>query len=55
MYLQELLLREGLAWVYPQYCRDCAVWKAIQDAAGAEWKGLRADQNAIPPWEWRKQ
>jgi len=31
--LQERLLEAGLAWVYPQYCKDCVAWEAIATEA----------------------
>ncbi|MDR0339921.1 MAG: thermonuclease family protein [Desulfovibrio sp.] len=52
--LQELLLDAGLAWVYPQYCKDCAAWLERQTAARKAGKGLWADGHPVPPWEWRK-
>jgi endonuclease YncB( thermonuclease family) len=53
--LQEMLLEAGLAWVYPQYCKNCEAWEALQDEARAQGKGLWADEGAVPPWEWRKR
>ena len=52
--LQELLLKSGLAWVYPQYCIDCDAWKAMQEEAKNRGKGLWARGEAIEPWEWRR-
>jgi endonuclease YncB( thermonuclease family) len=51
--LQELLLSEGLAWVYTRYCKDCGAWIALQVAAKAKRKGLWGDSAPVPPWEWR--
>ncbi|EGJ49031.1 thermonuclease family protein [Desulfocurvibacter africanus] len=50
------LLKAGLAWVYPNFCRRdvCAEWKAIQEQARSRRKGLWLDPEAIPPWEWRR-
>jgi endonuclease YncB( thermonuclease family) len=53
--LQELLLEAGLAWVYPKYCRDCGAWEALQRQARAERAGLWRNEDAAPPWEWRKR
>ena len=53
--LQEMLLSEGLAWVWPRYCRDCDDWKAIQGKAKRQQKGLWADGNPVEPWEWRRR
>jgi len=56
--LQEMLLQAGLAWVYPQYCKDCKKWEAMQAEAKAQQRGLWArkgvEGKAVPPWEWRK-
>ena len=56
--LQEMLLQAGLAWVYPQYCKDCKEWEAMQAEAKAQQRGLWArkgvEGKAVPPWEWRK-
>ena len=53
--LQELLLQEGLAWVYPQYCKDCKAWEAMQAKARKHGKGLWADEGPVVPWDWRRQ
>jgi endonuclease YncB( thermonuclease family) len=53
--LQELLLEAGLAWVYPQYCKNCKEWEAMQHEAKRQRKGLWADNNPVEPWQWRKR
>ena len=56
--LQESLLQEGLAWVYPQYCKDtkiCNDWKNIEKEARANKKGIWKDANPTEPWKWRKK
>ena len=52
--LQEMLLQAGLAWVYPQYCKNCRVWEAMQAEAKTQGKGLWITEKPVPPWEWRK-
>jgi endonuclease YncB( thermonuclease family) len=54
--LQEMLLDAGLAWVYPQYCKDtfCGAWERKQSVARKARKGLWADPDPVPPWEWRR-
>ncbi|MDL2266598.1 thermonuclease family protein [Desulfovibrio sp. OttesenSCG-928-G15] len=52
--LQEELLKAGLAWVYPQYCKNCDNWKALEKKARKEQRGLWQDATPVPPWEWRK-
>jgi len=53
--LQELLLEAGLAWVYPQYCKDCGAWEAMETEARSQKKGLWVAEKPIGPWEWRKK
>lgn len=52
--LQEMLLERGLAWVYTRYCKDCGAWEALYKQARKQRRGLWADRNPMPPWEWRK-
>lgn len=52
--LQALLLEAGLAWVYHQYCRNCADWEGYEEWARAESLGLWYDDAPTPPWEWRR-
>ena len=55
--LNELLVDEGLAWVYRDYCRDprCAAWLLKEQAAKAQGKGLWSEKKPLPPWKWRQQ
>lgn len=56
--VQEELLRAGLAWVDPRYCRksipECEYWFGLQAVARENGVGLWQDPDAIPPWEWRR-
>ena len=52
--LQELLLKSGFAWVWPQYCRNCQNWEKLQTEAQKNGCGLWANPDPIPPWEWRR-
>ena len=47
------LVAEGLAWHYSRYSDD-ATLDAAQRAARAARRGLWADAEPVPPWEWRK-
>jgi len=47
------LLKEGLAWHDKQADKDDALAKLETEARKAE-RGLWADADPIPPWEWRK-
>ena len=55
--LQEGLLAAGVAWVAPRYCKrpECRNWKALEDAARQERRGLWRYPQPVPPWEWRKR
>lgn len=46
-------VRAGMAWVFDRYVTDRSLY-AIQDDARSAMRGLWADANPIPPWEWRK-
>ncbi len=46
------MIKQGMAWVYPQFAKD-KVYFAAHDQAKAGKVGLW-QQAAIPPWEWRK-
>ncbi len=50
------LVRVGLAWVYPRYCRKdvCKTWKELESAAHSAKSGLWHDRQPIAPWQWRK-
>ncbi|EEV5388893.1 thermonuclease family protein [Salmonella enterica] len=43
---------KGAAWVYDRYNTDNAL-PALQKEAQKKKRGLWADVNPIPPWEWR--
>jgi endonuclease YncB( thermonuclease family) len=43
----------GLAWVYDRYVTERGLYM-LQDDARASKRGLWADKNPMPPWEWRK-
>ena len=47
-------LRRGMAWVYDRYVTDRALYR-LQDEARAARRGLWADKEPVPPWEWRKE
>jgi endonuclease YncB( thermonuclease family) len=56
--LNESLVRDGFAWVYPQYCRLkelCDSLRLFEATAKANRLGLWEDKTPIKPWEWRKQ
>jgi endonuclease YncB( thermonuclease family) len=56
--LNSWLVKEGLAWVYPQFCKRadvCDRLKKLEQTARMGATGLWADKNPVPPWVWRKQ
>ena len=46
------MVKVGMAWVYDKYVTDHSLY-ALQDAAKAARRGLWADPDPVPPWEWR--
>lgn len=53
--INEWLIKNGLAWVYPRYCDDpvCDNWKNIQQRTKRNKTGLWSQGNPTPPWEYR--
>jgi len=54
--MNEEMLSSGFAWVYKKYCKEPyeSEWLVLEKAARDKKQGLWADDNPIPPWEWRK-
>lgn len=48
----EAMVRAGAAWDYVRYDSDPAM-PGLQAEARSAGRGLWADPNAVPPWEWR--
>lgn len=46
------MVKSGAAWVYERYNTDKAL-PALQREAQEQKRGLWADPNPVPPWEWR--
>ncbi len=46
------MVQQGAAWVYSHYNTDNAL-PAMQRVAQEQKRGLWADGNPVPPWEWR--
>ncbi|EEF8798606.1 thermonuclease family protein [Salmonella enterica] len=46
------MVQSGAAWVYDRYNTDNAL-PALQKEAQQQKRGLWADGNPLPPWEWR--
>lgn len=52
------LVRAGLAWVYPQYCKAqplCSDLEDLQEEARKKRLGLWADSRPVPPWVWKRR
>lgn len=46
-------VRAGKAWHYKRYSKDRA-YAMAEDTAKREGRGLWADKNPTPPWDWRR-
>jgi endonuclease YncB( thermonuclease family) len=46
------MVQSGAAWVYERYNTDNSL-PALQRVAQEQKRGLWADSNSMPPWEWR--
>ena len=55
--LNEMIIRNGYAWVYHQYCDEkfCSDWVKTEGEARRQKKGMWSEDNVVPPWEWREQ
>ena len=55
--LNKELVKAGLAWVYDRYCSEpiCESWRNFQLRARMDKRGLWADADRIPPWEFRRK
>jgi endonuclease YncB( thermonuclease family) len=47
------MVRDGFAWRYVQYDKS-GEFAAAENDAREHRRGLWADRDALPPWEWRK-
>ncbi len=54
-HVNHMLVKDGWCWWYRKYAPGNAVLEELEKAAREERKGLRADPQPVPPWEWRKQ
>jgi micrococcal nuclease len=53
--LNRELVREGFCWWYRKYASGDMVLEGTEQYAREGRKGLRANPQAVPPWEWRKR
>ena len=52
--LNNELVYVGLAWWYRKYAPDDGMLERLEAEAREAKRGLWADKNPIPPWEWRR-
>lgn len=54
--VNQSLIKEGLAWQYRTYCKKdfCRDWLQAEKIAQISKVGLWADNDPVPPWDWRK-
>jgi len=50
--LNHELVKAGLAWMYRRYTNDQSLSDLEEEARVAQ-RGLWADAEPVPPWEWR--
>jgi endonuclease YncB( thermonuclease family) len=50
------LLRNGLAWYYPRYCkmRVCGVWKETAKEARRKRINIWSRDTSVAPWRWKQ-
>lgn len=53
--VSEAQVKDGMAWVYRQYCTEaaCKDWLRLEQQARDRKAGLWAGPSPMPPWEWR--
>jgi len=49
------LVQEGMCWWYRKYAPGDTMLERLEREAREGHKGLWADPQPVPPWEWRKQ
>ena len=50
------LVKYGIAWVYPKYCRKkvCRKWLVDEQTAREESRGLWQNKSPVSPWRWKR-
>ncbi len=51
--LNRELVRAGFAWWYRRYAPDDEMLAQLEQEAREAQRGLWADAEPVPPWEWR--
>jgi len=52
--LNHEIVRAGFGWWFVKYARNDATLEKLESEARSAKRGLWADENPVPPWEWRK-
>ena len=54
--LNSELVRAGLAWVSPYFCRKdiCTAWQQLEISARESQRGLWREKQPVPPWQWKR-
>ena len=54
--INKIMVENGYAWVYSQYCKISkrTEWEQLQETAKLEKRGLWQENNPTPTWKWRK-
>jgi endonuclease YncB( thermonuclease family) len=59
VYVQEQLVRDGLAWVYTEYLNRCPTTAGsllrAQEEAQLNRRGVWSSDESIAPWQWRRR
>jgi len=50
-----ILVKKGWCWWYRKYAPGDTVLEGLEKEAREGKKGLWADPQPVPPWEWRKR
>jgi endonuclease YncB( thermonuclease family) len=53
--LNQILIENGLAWVYDNYCLEtfCTEWQALETQARDGSRGLWSESSPQAPWDYR--
>jgi micrococcal nuclease len=51
--VNHMLVKEGRCWWYRKYAPEDTVLEGLETKAREGRKGLWADPQSVPPWEWR--
>jgi micrococcal nuclease len=53
--VNEAMIRGGHAWVFTRFVERSSPLYGLQDEARKAQRGLWAEKNPVPPWQWRDQ